>query len=64
MMIEFRPLLVAPPMIKLLLLHHSKKDMSSGCGDMSCRFSCLRIVSQNCLAKTQVTRRWPIVSSS
>jgi hypothetical protein len=65
-MSELRPLLAPPPppTKSFVLLHHDRKSASSGCGEIACKLICRRKVNQNCLAKTQETNRWSIVSFS
>jgi hypothetical protein len=61
---ELRPFCINPLVAPLAFSHQLSKEVSEGCGDKEWRSTCLRRRYQNCLAKTQETRRWLIVSSS
>jgi hypothetical protein len=63
LMTEFSPFLAAPVTIALLLVHHWRKETSSGYGEIPCTPIVPRRESQNCLEKTQDTRMWSMVSS-
>jgi hypothetical protein len=47
-----------------ILLHHVSKSWSEGCGTMAAKPTLCNMTNQNCLAKTQPTSRWFIVSFS
>jgi hypothetical protein len=64
MMTESNPFLAVPAMAALLLVHHSKKEASSGCGEIPCMSIPPRKENQNCLEKTQEISMWSVVSSS
>jgi hypothetical protein len=63
MMIELSPFLTGP-VAWLLSLHHSRKELLSSCGVRSWSYTRHRKLNQNCLEKTQFTRRWSMVSST
>jgi len=58
---ELRPFCINPLVAPLAFSHQLSKEVSEGCGDKEWRPACLRRRYQNCLAKTQETRRWLIV---
>jgi hypothetical protein len=61
---EFSPFLVRTDVVMCNFSHHPSKIRSLGSGAREWRPTCLRTRYQNCLAKTQATSRWSMVSSS
>jgi hypothetical protein len=66
MMAEFSPFLAAPPrvVIALLFTHQSKKEVSSGCGEISCKLILPKKKNQYCLENAQDISRWSMGFSS
>jgi hypothetical protein len=60
---EFRPFRAAPVTTTLLFLPQSKKEVSSGCGEIP-YITLPKNVNQNCLVNTEEINRWSMVSSS
>ena len=60
---EFKPFCTCPSTKLFTLLHQSAKHPSSAEGESSWSPNRLRRQNQKCLANTQVTNRWSIVSS-
>jgi hypothetical protein len=61
---ELKDFLACPVTAKLLLLHQLLKERTPCCGPRFCNPLNLRSSDQNCLAKTQSTSRWLIVSGA